>query len=44
HHVIHWADGGPTNLHNLRLLCRRHHRAEHEGRAAARPPPTRTAA
>ncbi len=30
HHVIHWADGGLTVLENLRLLCRRHHRAIHE--------------
>ena len=27
----HWADGGETSLRNL-LLCRRHHRAVHEGR------------
>ncbi|MCA1006693.1 HNH endonuclease [Rhodococcus hoagii] len=25
HHVIHWADGGPTDLDNLVLLCRFHH-------------------
>jgi hypothetical protein len=31
HHVIHWADGGSTSLGNLVLLCRRHHRAVHEG-------------
>jgi hypothetical protein len=30
HHVQHWADGGPTRLDNLVLLCRRHHRAVHE--------------
>jgi hypothetical protein len=30
HHVIHWADGGPTSLDNLLLLCRRHHTAVHE--------------
>ena len=30
HHVRHWADGGPTRLDNLVLLCRRHHRAVHE--------------
>ena len=30
HHVRHWADGGPTKLDNLVLLCRRHHRAVHE--------------
>ena len=31
HHIRHWADGGPTSLDNLRLLCRRHHRTAHEG-------------
>jgi hypothetical protein len=31
HHARHWADGGPTCLDNLVLLCRRHHRAVHEG-------------
>jgi hypothetical protein len=30
HHVRHWAQGGPTILANLLLLCRRHHRAVHE--------------
>ena len=30
HHVQHWADGGPTRLDNLVLLCRRHHRVVHE--------------
>ena len=30
HHVRHWAQGGPTTLSNLALLCRRHHRAVHE--------------
>jgi Domain of unknown function (DUF222)/HNH endonuclease len=29
HHVVHWADGGPTALHNLLLLCRRHHGMVH---------------
>ena len=29
HHVLHWADGGPTALANLLLLCRRHHRMVH---------------
>jgi hypothetical protein len=31
HHVLHWADGGPTALGNLLLLCRRHHRLVHQG-------------
>ena len=31
HHVEHWVDGGSTSLDNLVLLCRRHHRAVHEG-------------
>ncbi len=31
HHVHHWVDGGATRLDNLVLLCRRHHRAVHEG-------------
>jgi hypothetical protein len=30
HHVQHWARGGETNLENLMLLCRRHHRLLHE--------------
>ena len=31
HHVLHWISGGETNLANLVLLCRRHHRMVHEG-------------
>jgi hypothetical protein len=31
HHLRHWAQGGPTTLTNLALLCRRHHVAVHEG-------------
>ncbi|WP_405057572.1 HNH endonuclease [Kribbella sp. NBC_01505] len=31
HHVVHWADGGPTSLQNLVLLCAAHHRAVHAG-------------
>jgi 5-methylcytosine-specific restriction endonuclease McrA len=39
HHVRHWAQGGPTTLSNLALLCRRHHRAVHEeGYGIARAP------
>ena len=30
HHVMHWADGGETQLFNLVLVCRFHHRAVHE--------------
>lgn len=25
HHIVPWAEGGPTALHNLVLLCRHHH-------------------
>jgi hypothetical protein len=39
YHVRHWAQGGPTTLTNLLLLCRRHHRAVHEeGYEVAREP------
>ena len=30
HHKTHWADGGPTDLDNLILLCGYHHRFLHE--------------
>jgi hypothetical protein len=49
HHVRHWADGGPSNLENLALLCSRHHDSVHhqgwdiemaaDGRPQLRPPP-----
>ncbi|MDQ6873724.1 MAG: HNH endonuclease, partial [Actinomycetota bacterium] len=29
HHIQHWANGGPTALHNLVLLCGQHHTAIH---------------
>lgn len=29
HHIRHWADGGPTDLDNLALLCHRHHTVVH---------------
>jgi Domain of unknown function (DUF222)/HNH endonuclease len=32
HHVVHWTKGGPTAIHNLVLLCRRHHRLIHHRR------------
>src|SRR5579864_4459429 len=48
HHLRHWADGGPTTMANLILLCRTHHRMVHEdgwqlqrlttGRCALLPP------
>jgi hypothetical protein len=51
HHLVHWAEGGPTCLSNLCLLCRRHHRFIHQqhwiltlnpdGSLDAQPPPTR---
>jgi uncharacterized protein DUF222/HNH endonuclease len=30
HHLIHWADNGPTKLDNLGLVCGAHHRKVHE--------------
>ena len=30
HHIIHWADGGHTNLDNTQLLCRTHHTTTHK--------------
>ena len=54
HHLIHWADGGPTTLENLALLCRGHHIKVHEegwrlkrddgGSYTAIPPPCRVIA
>jgi hypothetical protein len=52
HHVRHWADGGPTSLDNLVMLCGAHHRVIHhspwevrlspvDGRPEFRPPPRR---
>ncbi len=29
HHIIHWEDGGPTELANLVLVCPFHHRLHH---------------
>jgi hypothetical protein len=30
HHIVSWADGGPTDLDNLILICGFHHRFVHE--------------
>lgn len=29
HHIVAWTDGGPTDLDNMVLLCRHHHRLIH---------------
>jgi hypothetical protein len=44
HHLIHWADGGPTDLSNAALLCARHHTIVHRDQlagyvSASGPPP-----
>ena len=50
HHIVHWADLGPTKLDNLVLLCGHHHRVIHhtpwqvrinpdDGRPEFLPPP-----
>ncbi|MEW2479320.1 HNH endonuclease signature motif containing protein [Mycobacterium sp. NPDC049093] len=31
HHIVHWEDGGSTDLDNLVLVCPYHHRAHHRG-------------
>ena len=31
HHIVHWVDGGATDVDNLICLCRFHHRWLHEG-------------
>ncbi len=31
HHLVHWEDGGPTELSNLVLVCPFHHRLHHKG-------------
>lgn len=31
HHLVHWADGGPTDLDNLALACGHHHDLIHHG-------------
>lgn len=41
HHVIHWSDGGPTELGNLMTLCSFHHRFVHAHHWQLRPVPGR---
>jgi hypothetical protein len=31
HHIRHWTNNGPTDKHNLVLLCWHHHHLVHEG-------------
>lgn len=38
HHLIHWEDGGPTELWNLALICPFHHRLHHRGIITIRGP------
>jgi hypothetical protein len=35
HHVVHWADGGLSDIDNAALLCRRHHTVVHSRRLLA---------
>jgi hypothetical protein len=52
HHILHWADCGPTTLGNGVLLCGHHHRLVHtsgwtvriaaDGLPEFTPPPTST--
>jgi hypothetical protein len=35
HHIQGWAEGGPTSLSNLVLVCSSHHRLIHEGKLSA---------
>lgn len=30
HHLIHWVDGGPSDIDNAALLCRAHHTVVHQ--------------
>ena len=32
HHIVHWEDGGPTDVANLVTLCWHHHHLHHDGR------------
>jgi HNH endonuclease len=35
HHVIHWLDGGRSDMDNAALLCQRHHTFVHKRRLVA---------
>ncbi|MFC7485368.1 HNH endonuclease signature motif containing protein [Knoellia pratensis] len=35
HHLVHWVDGGPTDLEYAALLCQRHHTHVHDKRLVA---------
>ncbi len=35
HHVVHWADGGASDVDNAALLCQRHHTHVHNRRLVA---------
>ena len=37
-HLVHWEDGGPTELANLVLVCPYHHRLHHRGLITLRGP------
>jgi hypothetical protein len=34
HHLVHWIDGGPTDLSNAALLCPKHHTVVHRDQLA----------
>lgn len=36
HHLVHWIDGGQTDIDNAALLCRAHHTVVHSSRYAGR--------
>ena len=38
HHLVHWVDGGETDLANSALLCERHHTKVHHGFRVGRDP------
>lgn len=40
HHIIHWADGGPTSVDNMVLLCSRCHHKVHDNDWQIRKTPT----